>query len=281
LIGKPIGNTDIYILDDYLRLLPVGVKGEIYIAGDNLSRGYLNRPDLTNEKFMDHPFKNGERIYKSGDVGCWDADGNIEFFGRRDNQVKIRGHRIELGEVETVLNLHEKVKQAVVNVQKSRADQDSLVAYYTGVETDTSLLKAYLTAHLPAHMVPSHIVYMDRFPLNPNGKVDRLKLQPVDIQQSLLSAYEAPRTKTEEQLVTIWQNLFGIERIGIRDNFFEIGGHSLLAMRLVSAIRKELNAEIPIRIIFTLFTIMELADYIESTFTNCLVGEEDYEEIQL
>lgn len=281
LIGAPVGNTQIYILDDHLGMVPVGVKGEIYIAGENLARGYLNRPELTNEKFIDHPFENGKKIYKSGDVGMWDTDGNIEFFGRRDYQVKIRGHRVEMGEIEMTLGRFEGIQQAVADVQLSAAGHTTLVAYYTGREADAALVKAFVAEQLPAHMVPSHIVYMPAFPLNPNGKIDRKLLPPVDIQLAMLATYEAPRNELERNLAAIWQNLFAAEQIGIRDNFFETGGNSLLAMRLVSAIRKELNVEIPIRTVFTHLTIAGLAEYIEMTIAGCPVEADDYEEIRL
>jgi amino acid adenylation domain-containing protein len=281
LIGKPLGNTQIFILDDHLGLVPVGVKGEIYIAGEGISPGYLNRPELTNEKFIDHPFENGKKIYKSGDVGMWDADGNIEFFGRRDYQVKIRGQRVEMGEIEAVLTQFEGIQQAVADVQKTATGHDALVAYYSGEEVNLALLKKFLGERLPAHMVPTHILYVPAFPLTPNGKVDRKQLAPVDIQQALLATYEAPRNEVEQKLVSIWHNLFATERIGIRDSFFDIGGNSLLAMRLVSAIRKELDVEMPIRTVFTHLTIAGLAEYIDQTLTDCPVEADDYEEIKL
>jgi long-subunit acyl-CoA synthetase (AMP-forming) len=257
------------------------VKGEIYIAGEGISPGYLNRPELTNEKFIDHPFENGKKIYKSGDVGMWDADGNIEFFGRRDYQVKIRGQRVEMGEIEAVLTQFEGIQQAVADVQKTATGHDALVAYYSGEEVNLALLKKFLGERLPAHMVPTHILYVPAFPLTPNGKVDRKQLAPVDIQQALLATYEAPRNEVEQKLVSIWHNLFATERIGIRDSFFDIGGNSLLAMRLVSAIRKELDVEMPIRTVFTHLTIAGLAEYIDQTLTDCPVEADDYEEIKL
>jgi len=280
LIGRPVANTQIYILDDHLQLVPVGTRGELYIAGINLARGYLNRPDLIQEKFIDNPFSKGQKMYRSGDIGAWDANGYIEFFGRRDSQVKIRGYRIEMGEIEAVLNQHNGVSQSVIDVQKSTAGQDILVAYYTGEKNASAQLKPFLAEKLPAYMVPLHIIYMEAFPLNPNGKVDRKRLPPVDMQEVLQTAYEAPRNELEQKIANIWQTLFGVERVGIRDNFFESGGNSLMGMRLVSALRNELNIEVPIRTIFTHLTIAGLADYIEMAYDSFAL-EVEYKEIEL
>ena len=284
-IGSPISNTSVYILDKQNQLCPIGVIGEICISGESLARGYLNQPDLTAEKFVTNPFKEGERMYKSGDMGRWGADGTIEFAGRKDDQVKIRGYRIELGEVENALQQQEDV-DAVVVIARANADgYNELVAYVVSkITLNTSVIGSYLSTILPAYMIPGHFIQLEAFPLTPNGKIDKKMLAGMDSQgMSTGLKYIAPTNKTEEVLVAIWQELLDKEKIGIEDNFFEIGGHSLKATRIISGVYKQLNRKITLKNIFLQPTIRQLAQLIQSTdevqFTDIpkLPLQEDYE----
>ena len=256
-IGTPIGNTDVYILDEHLNPVPIGVTGNLYIGGVGVARGYLHRPDLTEERFPQHPFKPEERIYFTGDVARYRRDGRIEFLGRSDHQVKIRGFRIELGEIENSLQQHEAIGQAVVHPQG-----EQLVAYLIAKgdeQPDTAALRAHVQESLPTYMVPHRFLFLDAFPLTPNGKVDR-KALPDPANFALRSDnYVPPRSPIEEALVTIWQNLLNAPQVGIEDNFFELGGHSLLATQMVSRVRQTLNVELPLRALFEAGTIADLA----------------------
>lgn len=258
LIGKPLNNTQVYILDNNLKLLPIGIKGDIYIAGEHLSEGYLNRAELTTEKFIDNPFAIGKKLYKTGDVGYWKEDGNIDYIGRSDNQVKLRGYRIELGEVETVLAACAGVNQGAVVVRNSDGEDSQLVAYYTGTETSAESLKNLMKEKLPHFMLPSVFIYVTAFPLSPNGKIDRSALPNPDIAK-VEKVFEPPTNKTEEKLVFIWQDILKREQIGISDNFFESGGQSLKAMQIVSRINNELEVSIGIKEVFNHPTIKKLA----------------------
>ena len=273
-IGKPIDQVQLYILGDSEALVPVGVGGELCIAGAGVARGYLNRADLTAEKFVSNPFnaKAGTKMYKTGDLAKWLPDGNIEYLGRKDEQVKIRGYRIELGEIESVLNELAEVKQAVV-LAKSQADGSKrLVAYIVPVDTfDKAAIVSSLSAKLPDYMVPVQWVSLESLPLTINGKVDRKGLPDPSISEQLSNAYVAPRNSLESKLVNIWQELLQIERIGVHDNFFELGGHSLLVMRLVSAIRKELLVETAIKSLFNHPTIAALAVHLEAAGEGTLL----------
>ncbi|WP_205625370.1 amino acid adenylation domain-containing protein [Flavobacterium sp. ABG] len=278
-IGRPIGNTQIYILDSQLSLVPVGVVGELCIGGSGVSRGYLNQEELTQEKFITNPFIEGERIYKTGDLARWLADGSIEFIGRKDNQVKIRGYRIELGEVETTLSLLESVIQCCVLAKEDANGNKRLVGYVVVEgELNKTDLQDQLKVSLPEYMVPMIWVELDQMPLTSNGKLDRKALPDPDNSDLSTQEYVAPRTETEEQLAVIWQNLLGIEKIGVYDNFFELGGHSLLATRLVSMIRKELSIELAIREIFEYTTIAALGAHVsvqsEGVLLPTIVAEE-------
>jgi len=265
-IGKPINNTKIYITDKGDNLSPVGVPGEICIGGSGLARGYLNRPDLTKEKFIPNPFRKeeGARMYKTGDFGRWLVDGNIEYMSRLDDQVKIRGYRIELGEIESVLQQSELVSQAVVLARADTSGNKRLVGYVVPESIfDTEAIVSYLRNRLPEYMVPAIWVELESLPLTSNGKIDRKSLPDPDISQQVSDQYIAPRNELEIKLADIWKKLLGIERVGIHNNFFELGGHSLLAMRVISAIRKELQVELAIRDIFQYKTISDLSGYIE------------------
>lgn len=255
-IGRPITGTQIYLLDNHLQLVPVGVPGELHIGGDGLARGYLNRPDLTAEKFIPSPFSElpGERLYKTGDLARYLPDGNIEFLGRMDHQVKVRGFRIELGEIEAVLAQYPAVQEAVVIAWKQMSGDKQLVAYLVPDETHppmTSELRRSLQEKLPNYMVPATFVMLEALPLNPNGKVDRRALPAPDaIGSKLESAFVAPRIDTEALLADIWSKVLGIEQIGIYDSFFDLGGHSLLATQIVARIRKTLQTDLPLRTLF-------------------------------
>jgi amino acid adenylation domain-containing protein len=263
LIGKPLDNTQVYILDDNLKMVPVGSKGEIYIAGEQLSRGYLNRQDLTTERFISNPFEAGKKLYKTGDIGYWQEDGNIFYIGRKDNQVKLRGYRIELGEIESVLATCNGVQQVAVVIRTLEDGDSHLVAYYTGKSAETSYFKNYLKEKLPYYMVPDAFIHLQEFPLSPNGKIDRSKL-PDPVLAPKQETYLAPSTEVERKLVTIWQDVLKRNKIGITDNFFEIGGQSLKAMQIVSRVNTDLQATITIKEIFNYPVIQKLAAIIDN-----------------
>ena len=264
-IGRPIANTQVYILDRYLQLLPIGVYGEIYIGGLSLARGYLNRPDLTSERFIANPFVANERLYKTGDLGRYLPDGNIDFLGRIDHQVKIRGFRIELGEIETVLSQHPQVQQVVVIVREDHPGNKYLTAYIVSTtETLTSSeLRQFLKEHLPEYMIPAAFVILKALPLTPNGKVDRRILPKPEITNAELeTTFFAPRTALEAKLAEIWCTVLHREQVGIYDNFFELGGHSLLITSVISRIQEHFSIVLPLRSLFTAPTIAELSQLI-------------------
>lgn len=263
-IGRPVLNTDGYILDSSLQPVPIGVAGELHVGGDGLARGYLNRPDLTAERFIPNPFDRdgGKRLYKTGDLARYRPDGNIEFIGRIDHQVKIRGFRIELGEIESILRRHVDVREAVVT-----ASDNQLVAYVAPFERQTltiSEMRAYLKERLPDHMVPGFFVLLDALPRTPSGKLDRKSLPPVD-RESLLAGtgYVAPRGPVEEIVAGVWADILGLMRVGIYENFFEVGGTSLLAVQVVTRLRSALEVELPLRNVFEWPTVEGLAGAVE------------------
>ncbi|WP_438712754.1 amino acid adenylation domain-containing protein [Aquimarina muelleri] len=263
-IGTPIKNSQVYITDSEMNLLPIGVVGELSVGGSGLSRGYLNESDLTREKFVSNPFIQGERMYKTGDLARWLPDGNLEFMGRIDDQVKIRGYRIELGEIESVLSSLDVVIQCCVLVKEDSLGEKCLVGYVVVEgDLDKEKIQNELKLGLSDYMVPRIWVELDAMPLTSNGKLDRKSLPDPDTTELSTKEYVAPRTQTELRLVAIWQELLGVEQIGIYDNFFELGGHSLLATRLVSMIRKEFEIEIIIKDVFEFVKIEELSTYLE------------------
>jgi amino acid adenylation domain-containing protein len=270
-IGRPIPNAIIYIADDRLRLVPIGVTGNLYIGGVGLARGYLNRAELTAEKFIPDPFSvtPGERLYKTGDLARYLADGRIEFLGRADHQVKIRGFRIELGEVETVLGQHPGVSQSAVVAEELATGEKRIIAYVVGeagVPVPAGELRAFLKARLPEHMVPAAFVALDAIPLTPNGKVDRRALLALErTNQEPEHRFVAPRTPAEELVARVWSHVLGVERIGIHDNFFDLGGHSLLATQAISRLREAFAVEMPLRRLFEMPTVASLAESIEAT----------------
>jgi natural product biosynthesis luciferase-like monooxygenase protein len=265
-IGKPIANTQIYILDKNRKLVPVGVEGEIYIGGAGVTKGYLHRPELTLERFVENPYRNNEVMYRTGDAGKWNADGSIEFAGRRDDQVKVRGHRIEPGETEAVLRQYETITDAVVTTFVNHSEDRELVAYITGHEAlNASVLRSFLSKRLPAYMIPSHFVQLQSLPLTPNGKINKKALPPPQGAAVATGvAYVAPRNYEEERLVEAWSELLERDKavIGIHDNFFELGGQSLSAIRLMGIISKELNMKIPLSLIFENPTIYEFVGWL-------------------
>jgi amino acid adenylation domain-containing protein len=275
-IGRPIANTQIYILDKHLQPVPIGIPGEIYIGGEGLARGYLNRPVLTAEKFNANPFEKaeGSRLYRTGDLARYRPDGNIEFLERIDNQVKIRGFRIELSEVETVLNQHKTVKEAVVIAKENISGGKDLVAYIIPKfkQTATTIeLRKFLKEKLPEYMVPKTLVLLDSLPLTPNSKVDRQALTALDILNNrvLDKTFVAPRTPIELKLAEIWTEVLNLERVSIHDNFFDVGGNSLLSVRLLERIRKQFGCELPLSTLFLNPTIENLATSL-STETDSL-----------
>ncbi|MBN3878012.1 amino acid adenylation domain-containing protein [Nostoc sp. JL23] len=270
-IGRPIPNTQIYILDKHLQPLPIGITGELYIAGEGLAQGYLNCPELTTEKFVPNPFndKKGARLYKTGDLARYRPDGNIEFLGRIDNQVKIRGFRIELSEIETVLSKHQSVQKAVVIVKENISGNKYLVAYIVlnvEMQNFSSLLRKFLKEKLPEYMLPKAFVMLDSLPLTASGKVDRLALTELDSPASGLidKTFIPPRTSTESTLAKIWAEVLNIEHVGIYDNFFDLGGDSLLTVRLMKQIHKHFERELPLSSLFLNPTIESLATSLSS-----------------
>ncbi|MEO2162683.1 MAG: amino acid adenylation domain-containing protein, partial [bacterium] len=267
-IGRPIANTTVFILDGQLRPVPIGVIGDLYAGGDGLARGYLNQPELTSERFIDNPFadKSGERLYLVGDRARYLADGTIEFFGRSDSQVKLRGYRIELAEIETVLNEHEAVRDAVVAAREDTPGDKRLVAYWIAADEaapEPSTLREYLADKLPDYMVPAAFVALDEFPLTANGKVDRKALPAPEIDRSQSSeTYTPPGSELEETLVEIWQSVLKVDEVGTRDNFFDLGGHSLSLIRVHGAIQKHLGRKIPMVEMFRFPTVGTLAAFL-------------------
>ncbi|WP_268626173.1 non-ribosomal peptide synthetase [Paenibacillus alvei] len=284
-IGKAWLNAKFYIVDAHMNPVPVGVLGELVIGGVGVARGYLNRPELTEEKFVDSPFAAGERLYRTGDLARWMEDGNVDFIGRIDNQAKIRGYRIETGEIESQLLRVEGVREAVVLVRSDANRQKALCAYYTpdtGAELTVNDLRSALAQELPGYMIPSYFVELERLPLTPNGKIDRKALPAPEGEAGSGTEYVAPRNELETKLAEIWQEVLGLAKeIGVHDNFFDIGGHSLRATTLVSKVHKELSVDLPLRDVFRHSTIGSMAAAIsrldEQTFVAIPVA--DYREV--
>jgi amino acid adenylation domain-containing protein len=264
LIGQPIANTRMYILDGHGEPLPVGATGELYIAGHGVARGYRNRDELTAERFVPEPFLAGERMYRTGDLARYRRDGQIQLLGRADQQIKLRGHRIELGEIEAALERHETVHQAVLLVQGQDADQ-RLVAYVrlNAASVKSEDLRGWLQERLPEYMVPGVYVTMEEFPLTPNGKVDRKRLPPPEgrLQERSAPAL-APRNQTEQRVAAIWSELLETESVGMRENFFDLGGHSLLLVRVHARLRDEFAADISVTDLFRFPTVELLAAHL-------------------
>ncbi|MDJ0843783.1 amino acid adenylation domain-containing protein [Crocosphaera sp.] len=267
-IGRPINNTKVYILDTHLQPVPIGVSGELYIAGDGLARGYFNRSELTKQKFIESPFEPRQKLYKTGDLAAYRKDGKIEFLGRIDNQVKVRGFRIELGEIEAALNQHPQIKDARVAAKQDEHQFQQLVAYIVldkHQNFDTELyheIRGHLQQKLPNYMIPAAFVTLESFPLTPNGKIDYRAL-PAHNFSAFQRKYVAPRTPTEEIIANIWKQVLSLKSVGIHDNFFELGGHSLLGTQIISRIRDSLKIEVSLKLLFECPTIAELSEHIE------------------
>ncbi|WP_346940202.1 amino acid adenylation domain-containing protein [uncultured Clostridium sp.] len=274
IIGKPIANTKVYIINGDMQLLPINIPGELCISGDGLAIGYLNKPDLTEEKFIENPFidekhKSSIRMYRTGDIARWLPDGNIEFLGRIDNQVKIRGFRIELGEIENRLLQYEGIDETTVIIREREDGEKYLCAYVISHKhIDSRKLRIYLKESLPENMIPSYFITIEKMPLTSNGKIDKKALPEPNISEIILSDYELPRNDVERKLLEIWSSILGISRIGINDNFFELGGHSLKATVLISKIHKELNREISLKELFNSPTIKEIGKLIKDIEEN-------------
>jgi len=306
-VGKPLSNGEVYVLDNELNPAGVGISGEIYIGGAGLARGYVNRAEMTAERFVPNPFsrRGGERLYRTGDVGRYRDDGNIGYIGRRDEQVKIRGYRIELGEIEARLKEHGLVKEAVAVAREAGEDggrEKRLVAYVVMVEAEemvevketgvgasrpkggeleagelSTMLRTYLAGWLPEYMVPTAIVPLERIPLTANGKLDRKALPAPEGEAYAQRTYEPPQGKMEEALANLWQELLGVERVGRHDNFFELGGHSLLAVRMLSHLLSNLNVQIELS---TLFNYPQLSLFAKRVLITSIEQEFDSTEFQ-
>jgi amino acid adenylation domain-containing protein len=270
-IGRPLPNTRVYVLDRHLQLVPIGVPGELYIAGDGVARGYLDRPGLTAERFIPNPFGPGvgTRLYRTGDQGRYRADGSLEFIGRADHQVKIRGYRVELGEVEAALSVHPGVHECAVLAREDTPGDRRLIAYVVPGDdpVSTGELRNFLQVRLPDYMVPSAFVLLETMPLTPNGKIDRRVLPaPDESRPDLAAVFVGPRTPVEETIAAIWRQLLRVERVGVHDNFFELGGHSLLATQVIARIRAAFEMELELRVLFEAPTVASIAERIEETY---------------
>ncbi|MGL4343724.1 MAG: amino acid adenylation domain-containing protein, partial [Cellulosilyticaceae bacterium] len=264
LIGKPCHNSRLYVLDHQKQLVPVGVIGELYIAGTGVARGYLKREDLTAEKFMEDPYYEGDRMYRSGDLARWLANGQVEYLGRIDNQVKIRGFRIELGEIEDRMAEHLGIYESAVIAMEDEKGATYLCGYYTGdVEISREELKEHLLQKLPDYMIPEYFMRVERMPVSANGKLDRKALPRPERTTCVVTEYVAPQDQVQETLVDIWSEVLNVEKVGINDSFFELGGHSLKAIRLIAEIHKTFKVDIKINEIFEQVTVKEQAEYIE------------------
>ncbi|TPG68250.1 amino acid adenylation domain-containing protein [Brevibacillus laterosporus] len=273
-IGKPIANTQVYILDQYLQVVPIGVPGELYVGGPGLASGYLHRPELTKERFIKNIFSSNEedRLYKTGDIVRYLPDGTLSFIGRKDDQVKIRGFRIELGEIEAVLGQNPAVRDAVVMMREDQNDNKQLVAYFTTFQPEAvtiSELRSFVVNKMPAHMIPTSFVYLNSLPVTPNGKVDRKALPAPSIERGVSDTpFVEPKTDMEKQLSEFWREILGINRISITDDFFNSGGHSLLATQLLSRIYHTFSIEISLRMFFENPTIQALGKQLDEIISS-------------
>ncbi|RKR04557.1 amino acid adenylation domain-containing protein [Flavobacterium sp. 90] len=255
-IGKPIANIKIYILDDALQPVPIGVTGKLYVSGVGVARGYLGKPELTNEKFIENPFTEEERMYDTGDLACWLPEGDVEFLGRKDQQVKLRGYRIELGEIEnTILQYSEDIKQVAVEVKEHNQEKVLIVYLVSTGYIDKTALRNFLQNTLPDYMVPGFYIYLEKLPLTPNGKIDRKSLPDISEEDIIRKEYKAPSSPVEECIAVIWQEVLGIDKIGVNENFFELGGHSLIISQVINRIQKQLGKTVSFKTFFASPTI--------------------------
>ena len=286
-IGRPIANTEIYILDKMQQPVPIGIAGELYISGSGVVRGYHNKVDLNQQKFINNPFKNDSalKMYATGDLAKYDEDGQIECLGRIDHQIKIRGYRIELGEIESLLTQLDSVKEAIVILREDTPNDKRLVAYIVPNTTteqknefDASTIKGALSHHLPEFMVPSIFIEIDETPLTPNGKVDRKALPKPKVitQTSISTKIEPPENDTQEKILVIWRNVLGIAQISLDDNFFDIGGHSLLVVEVLSELRKLIDKPIKMIDMFRFSTIRQFSQHID----NDDAGQQNFDKSQ-
>jgi acyl carrier protein len=262
-IGRPVTNARVYLLDSRMRPVPLGLPGEIYIGGEGIARGYRNRPELNQEKFLADVISGrpGALLYRTGDLARLRGNGDFEFIGRIDHQVKIHGYRIELPEVQLAVAAHPDVNHAFVMVREDQPGNRRLVAYVTlrrPLPSATDALRQYVKSKLPAYMVPAAIVLMEAIPLTPNGKVDRAALPAPCERPRIATAYAEPETDLERAVASLWEEVLGVENIGVNDNFFDLGGDSLLGMRLMAALQDTFGIELPLRDLFTSSTLREL-----------------------
>jgi acyl carrier protein len=264
-IGSPIANVQVYLLDNHHNRVPVGVPGEICIGGIAPAHGYLNRPELSAERFIANPFDDSSCLYKTGDLARYLPDGNLQYLGRKDSQVKVRGFRVELGEIEAILAQHSAIAQTAVTVKT-----DKLIAYLvTNTDVTREELRQYLSQQLPNYSIPSQFVFLDSLPLTPSGKIDRQSLPEPQLERpELTTAYTPPSSNLEQQIAEIWQDLLQVDKVGIHDNFFDLGGHSLLIVQLRSRLEEFLNREIPLVTLFQYPTIEALATYLNKQSPN-------------
>lgn len=277
-IGVPISNSTVYIMDKNHQLVPKGAIGEICVGGDGLARGYLNNAELTRSKFITNPYNVAERLYKTGDLGRWTPDNTIEFMGRKDNQVKLRGYRIELGEIENILCTHQFIFSSLVVIKEDAAAEKKLIAYVvTDEDIESNVLKDWLRTQLPKYMIPNHFVSLREFPLNINGKIDRAQLPEITTLESERAVYIEPITDTEKTLAKIWEDVLGIEKIGLGDNFFDLGGHSLKAVKMFNLVNTQFNVKLMISDLFNNPTIERLSNEIDNIFWT---NNEELEDIE-
>jgi acyl carrier protein len=288
-IGRPIANRRVYILNRHGQPAPIAVAGEICLGGAGVARGYLHQPELTASRFVADPFcaDARARMYKTGDLGRWRADGTIEYLGRNDHQVKVRGFRIELGEIEAQLARHAEVNAAVVLSREDVPGEHKLVAYVQRCEQSCPSvdgLREHLRSALPDYMVPSAFVIMDGFPLTASGKVDRRALPVPDFDSYVSRSYEAPQGEVEEVLAGIWEELLRVQRVGRNDNFFDLGGHSLLGMQVVVRVRSLLSVELPMRALFDFPTLEQMSAQVDALrraalFDSLASGDSEIDEL--
>jgi amino acid adenylation domain-containing protein len=265
-IGKPVANTQIYVFDEQQKLVTFGEIGEIYIGGDGVTRGYHKRPELTAEKFIENPYNAGDRIYRTGDLGRWMEDGNIEYLGRIDDQVKIRGYRIELDEISSVLLKHPGVNAAVVVARAIKGTEKELIAYTTGKAADDEL-NEHLKKLLPSYMIPPYLVGMEALPLTHNGKIDKKALPLPASRYQKQKVFKAPATAIEKTIANIWREILALDKIGVDDNFFDLGGNSLMAVQVISEVNQQTRSHLGLTGLYQLSTIRQLAIHLENNDT--------------
>ena len=265
-IGKPIANTQIYVLDQELQPVAINILGELYISGDGLARGYLDKPELTSERFLDNPFIPGQKMYKTGDLARWLPEGTLEYAGRKDDQIKFHGYRVELNEIRSTLNGHPGVNDCCLVVTRDKNENDVMIAYYVAArELEASELRSFLLEKVIEETVPNFFVHVDHLPLTVNGKINYKALPTLEqIRQSAKQSFVAPRNLTEDVLATIWAEVLGVEQVGSEDDFFKLGGHSLVAGQIISRARKAFQVELPLRSLFEAPTVAGLSELIEA-----------------